>query len=46
MSRIRTLAIQERTTAGTRGAQLSIHPSHGEWLIKAAERDDQNVCEV
>lgn len=40
------LAIRDRTTAGTLAAQLSIHPSHGERLIKAAGHDHHNVCEV
>jgi pyruvate/2-oxoglutarate dehydrogenase complex dihydrolipoamide dehydrogenase (E3) component len=40
------LAIRERTTAGTLAAQLSIHPSHGERLIKAAGHDYHDVCEV
>jgi dihydrolipoamide dehydrogenase len=41
-----TLAIRERTTAGTLAAQLSIHPSHGERLIKVAGHDYHDVCEV
>ena len=41
-----TLAIRERTTAGTLAAQLSIHPSHGERLIKIAGHDYHDVCEV
>jgi pyruvate/2-oxoglutarate dehydrogenase complex dihydrolipoamide dehydrogenase (E3) component len=40
------LAIRERSTAGTLAAQLSIHPSHGERLIKAAGHDYHDVCEV
>ena len=41
-----SLAIRERTTAGTLAAQLSIHPSHGERLIKVAGHDYHDVCEV
>lgn len=41
-----SLAIEERTTAGTLAAQLSIHPSHGERLIKAAGHDYRDACEV
>jgi pyruvate/2-oxoglutarate dehydrogenase complex dihydrolipoamide dehydrogenase (E3) component len=41
-----TLAIRERTTAGALAAQLSIHPSHGERLLKAAGHDYHEVCEV
>jgi pyruvate/2-oxoglutarate dehydrogenase complex dihydrolipoamide dehydrogenase (E3) component len=40
------LAIRERTTAGTLASLLSIHPSHGERLIKAAGHDYHDVCEV
>jgi pyruvate/2-oxoglutarate dehydrogenase complex dihydrolipoamide dehydrogenase (E3) component len=41
-----SLAIRERTTEGTLAAQLSIHPSHGERLIKVAAHDYHDVCEV
>ena len=41
-----TLAIREGTTAGTLAAQLSIHPSHGERLIKVAGHDYHDVCEI
>ena len=41
-----TLAIRQRTTAGALAAQLSIHPSHGERLIKAAGHDYHDVCDV
>jgi pyruvate/2-oxoglutarate dehydrogenase complex dihydrolipoamide dehydrogenase (E3) component len=41
-----TLAIRERATAGMLAAQLSIHPSHGERLIRAAAHDSHDVCEV
>jgi hypothetical protein len=34
------------STAGTLPAQLSIHPSHGERLIKVAAHDYHDVCEV
>ena len=40
------LAIREGTTAGTLASLLSIHPSHGERLIKAAGHDYHDVCEV
>jgi dihydrolipoamide dehydrogenase len=40
------LAIRERTTAGTLASLLSIHPSHGERLIKAAGHDYHDVCQV
>ncbi len=40
------LAIRERTMAATLAAQLSIHPSHGERLIKVVGHDHHDVCEV
>lgn len=40
------LAIRERTMAATLAAQLSVHPSHGERLIKVAGHDHHDVCEV
>jgi len=40
------LAVREGATAGRLAAQLSVHPSHGERLIKVAGHDHHDVCEM
>ncbi len=40
------LAIRTGATAGTVAAQLSVHPSHGERLIRAFGPDQREVCEI
>jgi pyruvate/2-oxoglutarate dehydrogenase complex dihydrolipoamide dehydrogenase (E3) component len=40
------LAIRSRATAASVAAQLSIHPSHGERLLKSFGEDLREVCEV
>lgn len=41
-----TLAVRERTTAGSLAGQLSVHPSHAERFIKVSAHDYHDVCEV
>ena len=40
------LAVRTGVTAETLGSLLSIHPSHGERLLKVAAHDYHEVCEV
>ena len=40
------LAVRAGVTAETLGALLSIHPSHGERLLKVAAHDHHEVCEI
>jgi len=40
------LAIRSGTTASMLAAQLSVHPSHAERLIKVAAHDHHDVCEI
>jgi pyruvate/2-oxoglutarate dehydrogenase complex dihydrolipoamide dehydrogenase (E3) component len=41
-----TVALRARMTAGIVTAQVAIHPSHAERLIKVAGHEYHNVCEI
>jgi hypothetical protein len=40
------LAIRTGAPASVLAAQLSVHPSHAERLIKIAAHDHHDICEV